>query len=114
MADEWNHVGYTEGITVVYDEIAGYWKEDMNPAASIKCYPMPKGYNFENMASRFAATITGIDNIVNCPLSLCPIKADVYSAIVHLNDDHKMSREYIADWLDALPYDFTVKVDDGC
>lgn len=102
-ADEWTIVGYTnEDIMVVYDELP--WYEMIPP---VPTWTPPPKIDFESMASYFAATITSIGNDVECPL--CTITKAVYHMIIHLNDDHEMPREDIADWLDMLPYDFTVK-----
>lgn len=46
---------------------------------------------------------------IGCPCcKAIPNKASIYSIIIHLNDSHRWSREKIADWLDALPYDLTI------
>lgn len=46
---------------------------------------------------------------VHCPA--CPSEYpphNVGSVIMHLNDTHWWSRERIADWLDELPWQFTL------
>lgn len=44
----------------------------------------------------------------------CPVCEDAMSlqwTIIHLNDNHEWTREAIADWLDGLPVDLTVRSD---
>lgn len=63
-----------------------------------------------------AASVMRIEPIaIDCPeVPVCPIRTDcnlndlsirrgmLFNAVVHLNDDHRWTRERIADWLDQL------------
>lgn len=52
---------------------------------------------------------------VPCPKGCRPgfHEGNIASLIVHLNDDHKWSREQIADWLDTLDVDLSFPVPEG-
>lgn len=59
------------------------------------------------------AIVPGLDETVRCPARRrkrrCSLKQPASGVIVHLNDDHKWTREKIADWLDTLDVDLTVR-----
>ena len=65
--------------------------------------------------SRASTSLPGIKTAVNLPCQPCKIYASyppisLHTAIMHLNDDHKWTREAIADWVDTIPdlmQDFT-------
>jgi hypothetical protein len=40
-----------------------------------------------------------LDNVKRCPAENCKKKLSLAALIVHLNDDHRWSREQIADWV---------------
>jgi hypothetical protein len=40
-----------------------------------------------------------LDNVKRCPAEKCKKKFSLAALIVHLNDDHRWSREQIADWV---------------
>src|SRR5262252_2746466 len=40
-----------------------------------------------------------LDNVKRCPAEECKKKLSLAALIVHLNDDHRWSREQIADWV---------------
>ena len=40
-----------------------------------------------------------------CPACIYERSLDLYSVIVHLNDDHRWTREQIADWMDGIESD---------
>ena len=51
----------------------------------------------------------GMCNRVKCPEMDRPEPMHVSTAVIHLNDHHKWSRERIADWLDTLDIDLTIR-----
>ena len=48
-------------------------------------------------------------SIALCPACVLSHPQRLYAVIAHLNDHHKWTRERIADWLEALPLDLTLK-----
>lgn len=82
------------------------------PGSAYKPISPKKTQNFEDSVIKFADMIPGISEMVACPEG-CG-KSPLYMLIQHINDGHLWDREEIADWLDTLPIDLTVKVDDGC
>ena len=46
---------------------------------------------------------TCLDTVKRCPAETCKKKLSLDALIVHLNDDHRWSREQIADWLGSEP-----------
>ncbi len=76
-----------------------------------------------NSPSELSKKLPGIDTVVSLPCNdKCNWyvkydgKASIRTAVIHLNDYHKWSREKIADWLDLLQerdgIDLTFKVED--
>lgn len=59
----------------------------------------------------FIKLIPGFNDMTAaCPVDDCNHKdALLKYAIIHLNDDHKWTREEIADWLDTLDHDLRIK-----
>jgi hypothetical protein len=50
-----------------------------------------------------------LKEMVDCPR--CESLGPASGIIPHINDVHKMSREYIADWLETLDRDITLKAE---
>lgn len=67
----------------------------------------PDHTEFSSMARRFAKVVPNIGEMVACPE--CDMEESIYYIIMHRNDIHKKSREDIADWLDNLDVDLTVR-----
>lgn len=48
-------------------------------------------------------------SVAVCPACVLAHPQRLYVVIAHLNDQHKWTRERIADWLETLPLDLTLK-----
>lgn len=57
--------------------------------------PRGRGFDFERNYPEFHKFCTTTD----CPI--CPFKSGVTVGLVHLNDDHRWTREQIADYFEA-------------
>jgi hypothetical protein len=95
----------------------GKW-HSLAEAIRLGCYHFPNQEFGEYYGSRSACAIGAaasalriLPNDVDCPMILvCPIRPGCESLeafvpinmVVHLNDDHRWTRERIADWLDTL------------
>ena len=44
---------------------------------------------------------TCLDTVKKCPAEACTKRLSLAAVIVHLNDDHRWSREDIADWVES-------------
>ena len=62
--------------------------------------------------------VPGLLEMVKCPVCTkenerdgreTPLDIALWNVIIHLNDEHKKSREYVADWLETLDIDLTFK-----
>lgn len=72
-------------------------------------YKYDNGYEeYEpNTRETLTGLFPGLDDLLGCPL--CNNDgSSLTNTIIHLNDDHKWSRERIADWLETLPVDLTL------
>lgn len=62
--------------------------------------------------SQLSKQLPGVDAIVTCPACTVqdspPWEKKLWYVIQHLNDQHRWSRESIADWLDALPEEIDI------
>lgn len=74
----------------------------------VKSDPEPP---FDSKVVSFTNSIPAMAEKVSCPHDLCvPLASrSIMGMITHLNDSHYWPREKIADWLDTLPFDLTVK-----
>jgi hypothetical protein len=91
----------------------------MDAYASDKDWPTYKnpglGYDHRVKTKLFPAVPALLEASARCPFKYCEehkqaVRLDV--VIMHLNDKHMVSREYIADWLDTLDIDLTVHFTD--
>lgn len=67
-----------------------------------------KGSPFHELAVLFPA----LTQYADCPFPVLPECREPYQLallVIHLNDVHRWSREAIADWLDTLEIDLTLK-----
>lgn len=71
---------------------------------------------FEPKAHRFAYKFPVMTEVAQCPAynkvrtdAPCNNRGSIYMLIQHLNDHHAWTREVIADWLDSLDIDLTIK-----
>jgi hypothetical protein len=60
---------------------------------------------------KFTVTCPVVPFSEGFPLSNCAYPDFLSDIIIHLNDEHKWSRERIADWLDTLPVDLSFKAE---
>lgn len=67
----------------------------------------------ESMVDALVTFCPSLRAITRCPVCTVSGPTDpygqIYYTIVHLNDRHRWSREQIADWLDTLDIDLTIK-----
>lgn len=81
---------------------------ESNPCAEIELEPSYAWSGFESGVRKFADMVPGIYEAVKCPGG-CEGDHAIYYTIQHLNDEHEWDREQIADWLDTLDIDLTIK-----
>ena len=66
------------------------------------------------VTNTLARQIPGLSETVSCPVKTktpdggdCPYVNDVMRIVVHLNDNHRWTREQVADWLETLDVDLS-------
>lgn len=68
------------------------------------------GYGSNSVVSGLAKLVPAISGeAFPCPVDECAQRSIISSLIPHINDLHKWSREAIADWLDSLDVDLTIR-----
>lgn len=73
-----------------------WWSE------SKKGVPVPSGAADSHSLNYIAKSLPGAGVSVDCPIEDCDIANTLMNVVMHLNDEHKVSRDYIADWIDEL------------
>lgn len=58
------------------------------------------------------AAVPALAEFANCPACSLPRKKQLWGLIQHINDEHKWSREAIADWLETLDMDINFKMEE--
>jgi len=69
------------------------------------------GEEYNNtVPTKLGELFPGMHNGVSyeCPEKNCAFTYCIPQMIIHLNDNHRVSREYIANWLDSLDVDLTL------
>lgn len=73
--------------------------------------PVPASSSYSDSGRMLAAALPGLATRVPCPV--CDdYHAPVQTAVIHMNDVHRWTREAIADWLDSLDVDLSFPVPD--
>lgn len=68
------------------------------------------GFGSNSIVSGLAKLVPAISgDAFPCPMDECSMRSTISSLIPHINDTHKWSREAIADWLDSLDVDLTIR-----
>jgi hypothetical protein len=75
-----------------------------NHTVDMLAYSAKKGYGKDSRVDE----LPGVDELVKHPIS--KREMPLGSAIINLNDQHKWTREKIADWIETLDIDITFKV----
>ena len=91
--------GYDLPCTPIYDEIEQYFGTEGSP-----------GWMIEKVIKQVVPGIT--EMLQPCPDIFCPrnlILDPLLVQIIHLNDRHEWTREQIAEWLEVLDVDLTIR-----
>lgn len=68
------------------------------------------GYSESPVVTALAELVPAIrTHVAECPDDCETMKAPLAWLVVHLNDQHRWTRESIADWLDSLDIDLTIQ-----
>lgn len=118
LGDGWKDVGWLDGdkLDSVMKEtktFAALMKEATKLAAETWLSKAPsktqEGPHNQQLVTRLADRIPGMQEHLKCPASAEHAAQDVMSLVIHLNDVHRWTREAIADWLDTVDVDLTVQ-----
>lgn len=98
------------------EKLAAELESAMSLMSSLAAQPAPYYFDLEILRT-LADVVPGINQIaVKCPdgnelpfSSLWLYPQTLLSIVMHLNDDHRWTREQIADWLETLDYDLTIR-----
>lgn len=76
---------------------------------AVAAYPENKAQpGSDSSLKQMASILPGVQESVQHPVNGCMY--DLFYLIINLNDDHKWTREQIADWLETLDVDLTFPV----
>src|ERR1044072_683200 len=108
LAPDLSYMRYTEGLLNGSKyHTSGYYVDAPNKAPNFSgplAKPAVSGYGKDSRVNE----LPGVKEMVTHPLS--KQKMTLERAIISLNDQHKWTREQIADWLETLDIDITFKV----
>lgn len=94
-------------------EYEDYYPHGSNPCTDLHYYDDIFYHPGMDVQSTIIDMIPGIKKMdVNCPATACVREAltdTLLNQIIHLNDTHQWTREQIADWLETLDFDLTIR-----
>lgn len=106
------------GTPVNAGHVVGNYAPD--PAEYPGPIPAPAEHHLQNEARKIRDAVPAVDlyneDEYECPD--CGREEDLWISVIHLNDEHRWSREAIADWLESVAeehgLDLAFPVPDGC
>jgi hypothetical protein len=97
---------FAQGLVAAYDKLV------TSNSVAVKKYTPGPGKPWEEPEPKFdlQSIVPEMEEPHRIKCIQCPIvSSTVSNAIVHLNDDHRWTREKIANFLDTLPYDLRIR-----